>query len=161
MMAASLWSQFIERKIETAVLLDSGCCNGSYSDACVLLSALISGVAAELWPGEGIDRARFVELWVRYADSKLEPALVSVPLLRQQLRGEHREKDARVLETARPDMFGLGNSSLVLRGCDVDMTEVQVAQLLPALGAKDIRAFSYPVLFYKHVRSNLVHEFKL
>lgn len=58
-------------------------------------------------------------------------------------------------------MFGLGNSSLVLRGCDVDMTEVQVAQLLPALGAKDIRAFSYPVLFYKHVRSNLVHEFKL
>lgn len=143
-------------------MLDDGQCNGSYPDACVLLSALISGIAAELWPGDDrIDRARFVELWEQYCDSKLHPTLVSVPLLRQFLRGTGRLQQAKVLEDTRPDMFGLGNSCLVLRGAEVDMRETELVALPISLTRKDVRAFSYPAAFYKHVRSNLVHEYKL
>jgi hypothetical protein len=46
----SAWLKFIYRKIDAALMLGNGECNGDYSDACVLLSALLSGIAAELWP---------------------------------------------------------------------------------------------------------------
>ncbi len=58
-------------------------------------------------------------------------------------------------------MFGLGNSSLVLRGSDVDMTEVELLKLPLGVSAKQLREHSYPAIFYKHVRSNLAHEYKL
>jgi hypothetical protein len=156
------WLQFVERKIGTAVMLDEGACNGSYSDGCVLLSSLISGISAELWPGnDRIDRARFVELWASYCDEHLQPTLVSVPLLRQFLRRNARPEEAKILEKAKPDMFGLGNSCLVLRGIDVDMTESELLKLPIGLTPKQLREHSYPAIFYKHVRSNLAHEYKL
>jgi len=100
-------------------MLDQGQCNGSYPDACVLLSALISGIAADLWPGEGFDRRRFVELWARFADPKLQPTRISVPLLRRSFQDAGRLADVTALEEARPEMFGLGNSCLVLVGDNV------------------------------------------
>lgn len=143
-------------------MLNDGKCNGSYADGCVLLSAMISGIAAELWPGnDHIDRTRFVELWAVYCDDHLEPTLVSVPLLRQFLKRNGLLNEAKVLEDARPDMFGLSNSCLVLRGSDVDMTEAELLKLPVGLTAKHLREHSYPSIFYKHVRSNLAHEYKL
>src|SRR5437762_380731 len=41
-------TDYIEGKISTALALADGQCGGSYSDACILLSAMLSGVAAEL-----------------------------------------------------------------------------------------------------------------
>lgn len=158
----SSWLQFVERKIGTAIRLDEGDCDGSYSDGCVLLSALISGIAADLWPGDDrIDRARFIELWACYSDPHLQPTLVSVPLLRRFLRRGGRWPEVKVLEDARPDMFGLGNSCLVLRGAEVDMTEADLLRLPIHLTPKEARQYSYPAIFYKHVRSNLAHEYKL
>jgi|SRR5438067_937269 len=142
-------------------MLDQGECNGSCPDACVLLSALLSGIAAELWPGEGFDRRRFVELWVRFADPKLVPSLISVPLLRRSFRDAGRLADVTALEEARREMFGLGNGCLVLVGDRVDMTEAELLTVLPKADRKEFRVYSYPSLFYKHIRSNLVHEYKL
>lgn len=157
----SEWLEFVERKIGTALMLEDGECNGSYPDACVLLSALLSGMASELWPGEKIDRARFVELWVRFSDSNLRPTLISVPLLRRFLCGAGRSADMKLIEQTRRDMFGLGHGTLVLRGDEVDMTEDQLLALGNTLTRKELRPYSYPAVFYKHVRSNLVHEYKL
>ncbi len=153
--------QFIERKIGTAVMLDKGECNGSYSDACVILSALLSGIAAELRPGKGIDRARFVELWARYCSAELDGILVSVPFLRQFLRRSERWEEVHALENARPNMFGLGHGTRVLRGKEVDMTEADVLALPIRLAKKEVRVYTYPAVFYEHVRSNLAHEYRL
>lgn len=142
-------------------MLDDGQCNGSYSDACVLLSSLISGIAAELWPGEGSDRARFVELWIRYADPKLRADYVSIPLLRRFLLRTQRLRDVAVLEEARSQMFGLGHGTRVLRGVDVDLSETEVTALDTTITRAELRRYAYPSVFYKHVRSNLVHEYKL
>ncbi len=161
MTAPSLWSEFVERKIGTALMLDKGECNGSYSDACVLLSSLLSGIAAELWPGKGIDRCRFVELWARFADPKLQPALISVPLLRRHFHETGRSDDASILEATRPEMFDLGNGCLILLGSQVDMTEGDVLALPLPAASKKLRSFSYPAIFYSHVRSSLTHEYKL
>jgi hypothetical protein len=157
----SAWQNYINRKIEAALMLGNGQCNGDYSDACVLLSALLSGIAAELWPGKDhIDGKRFVELWVRYGDPTLDPVLISVPFVRQHLRKLGRSDDVHAIDEARPQMFGLGHSSRILLGSDVDMNEAALLTIT-SLKASDIRRYSYPVLFYKHVRSNLAHEYKL
>jgi len=143
-------------------MLSNGECNGSYSDGCVLLSAMLSGIAAELWPGtDRIDRVRFVELWVRYCDAELSATLVSVPFLRQFLRRSERWEEVHALENARPDMFGLGHGTRVLRGGEVDMTEAELLALPIHLTRKEVRTYSYPAVFYKDVRSNLAHEYKL
>jgi hypothetical protein len=155
------WLKFVERKVGTALMLDEGQCNGSYSDACVLFSAVLSGIAAELWPGDGFDRRRFVELWIRFADPHLAPSLISIPLLRRSFRDAGRTLEVTALEEARREMFGPGNSCLVLVGDNVDMTEGELVTVLPKANRKELRAYSYPALFYKHIRSNLVHEYKL
>src|SRR5512138_640924 len=72
---------FVERKIVVAQALDRGECGGSYAEACIIMASVISGIASDLWPGKGLDRKRFVELWARYADPALSPNLISVPLL--------------------------------------------------------------------------------
>ncbi len=156
------WLQFVDRKIGTALMLDEGQCNGSYSDACVLLSALLSGIAAELWPGnDRIDGRRFAELWFRFCPKELQPIQLSVPLLRRSFLKSGQQQEAKLLEERRPDMFNLGHGSLVLRGEEVDLPEAEVLKLPLTITQKDLRRYSYPAVFYKHVRSSLVHEFKL
>lgn len=127
----------------------------------MLLSALLSGIAAELWPGKDkIDGKRFVELWVQYADPKFEPTLISVPFVRQHLRKFQRDGDVSAIEKARPEMFGLGYGSRLLVGSDVDIKELDLLKIT-TLTAHEARRYSYPAIFYKHVRSNLAHEYKL
>jgi hypothetical protein len=58
-------------------------------------------------------------------------------------------------------MFGLGYSTRVLLGSEVDMSDAAVLRLAPRLSLQEVRACSYPAAFYRHVRSNLVHEFTL
>jgi len=61
----------VERKLKVAEALAEGQCGGSYADGCILLSCIISGIAADLWSGKGIDPKRFIEVWARYADESL------------------------------------------------------------------------------------------
>jgi hypothetical protein len=138
----SAWLEFINRKVDAAL-------------------TFAGGMAAELWPGKDhIDGKRFVELWVRYADPTLDPVLISVPFVRKHLRQLGRNDDVQAIDEARPQMFGLGHSSRILLGSDVDMKEAPLLTIT-SLKSSDIRRYSYPVLFYKHVRSNLAHEYKL
>ena len=154
------WLKFVERKIETAIMLDEGKCNGSYSDACILLSALISGIAAELWPGDDrIDRRRFIELWTRYCGVELQANRISIPLFRRYLLKNNRTEAAAVLEQQRPEILGL--SCRLLCGTDVDMSEPDLLKLPINLKRAEVRRYSYPAIFYRHVRSNLVHEYKV
>lgn len=158
---ASVWLDYVERKIATAVKLNDGECGGSYSDACVLLSTLISGMAAELWPGRDKDKARFVEVWVRYSSPSVKATMISVPILQRFLRKRSRRTETSTLERMRPEAFGPGEWTRVLAGPDVDATEAEVKMWCPALDVTELREHSYPSIFYKNVRSNLVHEHRL
>jgi hypothetical protein len=142
-----------------ACALDRRECGGTYAEACMIIAAILSGLAADLWPGEGIDRKRFVELWVRYGTSMPTTAWVSVPLLTQWLRSENRTDEARAIEEARPEMFGPGHFARVLVGTEVDMPEGDVLQLAPRLTRAQARKFAYPSVFYTEFRCGLVHEY--
>jgi hypothetical protein len=153
--------QCVEHKISVAQKLGEGGCGGDYSDACILIAVIVSGISADLWPAPGADRLRFIEAWVRYAASDKNSLRISVPLLRQWLLKTGRRPEAAALEEKRPHMFGAGNEARVLVGADVDLTEQEVTQTCPQLTIEEIREWSYPAVFYAHVRSSLIHEYHL
>jgi hypothetical protein len=152
---------FFVRPLSVALALAKGECGGTYVEACMLVSSVISGVASFVWPGEDrVDHKRFVEAWTHFAgDPK---ALISQPLLLADLRKRGRLAEAMALAEAQPLLAG-GHAlnARVLTGADVDIPAAEVHRLCPALDLKEIREFSYPVIFYRRVRSALTHEYGL
>ncbi len=53
-------TEWIQKKNEIALDLAAGQCGGSYGEAVIILCAALSALAADVWPGRGIDRVRFV-----------------------------------------------------------------------------------------------------
>jgi hypothetical protein len=155
------WFQFVERKLRVAEALDKRECGGSYVEACIITGALLSGIAADLWPGDGIDRVRFAELWARFGWDIPSACHISVPLLSEYLRQKGREEEADTIEKARPEMFGPGYSTVVPLGSDVDMTDQALSRLCPTLATAELRKFSYPAVFYREIRSGLFHEYTM
>ena len=151
----------VERKLKVAEALAEGQCGGSYSDGCILLSSMVSGIAADLWPGKRFDKKRFIEVWARYADELLSPLLISTPLLVGKLRRDKRLREPEMIEALRPQALGPGYEDLVVTSADVDMSEHEVLAQCPQLTLGEVRAHSYPAVFYQHVRSTLVHEYHL
>lgn len=159
-MNASLGST-VDRKLAVAITLSEGGCGGSYYEATLLLSSIVSGIAADVWPGEGIDRKRFVELWVRYVNPALDALRISVPLLVTALDEQGKQVEAAALRKARPVAYTPGYSARVVVGSEVDATEAEVLATCPGLAVREVREFVYPNAFYRHVRSTLVHEYHL
>lgn len=100
--------EIVERKLNVAIALNAGQCNGSYQEATLLLSGIVSGLAADIWCGKGIDRRRFVEIWVQYADASLNPARISIPLLVGDLDRRRRTPEAEALRKSRPVAYAPG-----------------------------------------------------
>src|SRR5712671_5903613 len=90
-------TDWVERKVRIAERLSQGECGGSYPEAVLILCAAISALAADAWPGTGIDRARFVELLVSLTP---QTKIVSIPLLIWQLRTGTRRVYAKRLRKA-------------------------------------------------------------
>ena len=148
----------IQRKLALAKALNAGECGGDYLDACLIVSALVNLIAADLWPGKGIDYFRFVETWVKYADPMLMPVKVSLPLLVRRLKKGGLLSEAQLVEALRPKAFGPGYASRVLYG-DSDADEAEVLSACSSLTAEYVRRVTYPAIFYQHVRSPVVHEY--
>jgi len=155
----SYFTDWVARKTFIAEQLSLGGCGGSYAEACLIISAVISGIAAEIWPGERIDRNRFVELWARYS-SQISANKISIPLLMDTLEREGMHSEVQLLCSTHPQAFDR-SSSLVISGLDVDLSEKEVVNLCGTLSLKKIRDHSYGSLFYKHVRSSFVHEYQI
>lgn len=124
------------------------------------MAATFSGLAADLWPGNGIDKVRFVELWVLYAE-KPEATWVSVPLLSRYLRDHSRIAEADELEATRPELFKEPESTKVFLGRELDMPAETVRSLCSSIPLRDIRLHSYPALFYEQVRCYGSHEYRM
>lgn len=149
----------VDRPLRVAAQLNDGGCGGTYAEACLVIAGVMSGLSALVWPGTGIDRARFVETWIRFGvPTEPTTARLSLPLLRHTLCDGH-EADADALERMRPGMFGFGYSTRVVTGDEVDADEAEIAGTFPHLEKRLLRRHSYPAVFYEHVRSQLVHEY--
>lgn len=99
------FSDWISSRAAVAQRLSDGQCGGTYAEAILITSSLISGMAADLWPGDRIDRFRFVEFWARFAHPELNANLISLPLLLDTLRGSDRPTEAEAVRLLRPEAF--------------------------------------------------------
>jgi hypothetical protein len=151
------WQQkWIDGKTSIARRLAEGEAGGSYSEAVILLCATLSAVAAKVWPGAGIDRARFVELLVRFGPERSACRTVSVPLLIQDLQKHGRTQEADILHRA----IGMPCSSRVITGSEVDCEETKILAMCPLLETRQVRRFSYASMLYSEIRSSYAHEYR-
>lgn len=122
----------------------------------LVLCAAISAMAAEAWPGDKIDRRRFIEFLVRYSRSQIQVQTVSVPLLLGRLRDTNTAAEERLVRKAFADFV----PSRVLTGEDVDRSEAEILAVCPGLDLALLREFSYANVLYQRVRSALTHEYR-
>ena len=159
-MASKSWrSNWVSKKCEIASALARGEAGGSYSEAAILICTVLSALSAEVWPGRGIDRTRFIELLVRFGSSPRVTMTVSVPLLVRHLNTSSsiELKDCAALLVNKFLPFG---PSRVVTGSDVDKMESELVSICPVLTPKTTRRFSYASLLYEQIRSSYAHEYQ-
>ena len=149
-------SEWADKKSKLALELGNGGCGASYGEAVLILCAALSAFAAEVWPGTGIDRKRFVQLLMRFSPSDLSPTLISVPILAGYVRKQRRRGALRRLHQS---FLNFGHSRVVT-GHDVDKPEKEILSVCPSLKKREMRDFSYASLLYREVRSGYVHEYR-
>lgn len=135
--------------------LSRGECGGSYAEAVIISCSAISAMAAELWPGKGIDRARFVELIVKFAPSELRVDRLCIPLLVGYLESQGQHLEIKPLQ----DMLYQYSQSRILTDDEIDLPEPEVKNLCPTLPVEKLRSYSYPNVLYEEVRSGYAHEY--
>ncbi|WP_404786369.1 hypothetical protein [Altericista sp. CCNU0014] len=154
-----LW---VEHKARLIDALAKGEYEGTYADACLIASSVISGLASLLWPGDDqIDRRRFVQVWQKCSLASPGINLISVPILIEHLEQDGKYAEAESLRASNPSAFNFGNSCRVLTSADVDLEEDSIQALCPSLTMKYIRVQSYANIFYRYVRSAYVHEYRI
>lgn len=134
-----------------------GECDGSYAEGVIILSSALSAIAAEVWPGNKIDKKRFVEAVAVYCDVELKPKRISVPLLIEYLDNNGKGQEAATLRT----QFMSFPRGQLLTGSQVDRFEDEICRACPGLLHEQIRRFAYAAVFYDEVRSSYVHKYKI
>lgn len=155
-MASNWRTHWVREKSAIAQRLASGEVSAGYAEAVILICAALSALAAEVWPGRGIDRVRFIELLIRLGSDNAFCRTISLPLLTQSLEAEGRLSEAGML--AR--VFDVSRTARVLTGPEVDKPEDEVLAACPTIKSSDIRRFSYASLLYQEVRSSYAHEYR-
>jgi len=156
-MASMSWREdWVREKCEIAAALSRGEAGGTYSESTILVCAALSALSAEVWPGRGIDRGRFVELLVRLGSTTTMLASISVPLLVQHLTAAADHVNSTILQNALLSF----SPTRIVAGPEVDRAETEVLALCPSLSRKTIRRHSYACLLYEEVRSSYAHEYR-
>ena len=147
---------WIADKCQLAMRLSRGEAGGGYAEAAILACAALSALAAELWPGKGIDRFRFIEMLVKLGPEASTCSTISVPLLVQHLTSTRNITDAEKLRRA----FAIPQISRVLTGSDVDQHEEKILAVCPTIKLKVLRQHSYASILYSEIRSSYAHQYQ-
>jgi hypothetical protein len=151
-MSLETWrTDWIKTKRDIAKCLEKGACDGSYGEAVIILCAAISALAADVWPGRGKDRYRFIELLAKF---ELCTTRISIPILVEVLSNQGRCSESNALKKA----FLNYNQFQNLTGY-VDKFENEILGICPSLNRKEIRAFSYATLLYEEIRCSYSHQY--
>jgi hypothetical protein len=140
------YRSFVEQKIKTAQAIAAGCCGGTYAEGSLILCSIISAMSAIAWPGDHIDKKRFVEIITRYP-LEIDPKKVSRPLLVQ---------DGKVCNLR----IGISEKAFKLTEAN-DLNEEDVVKLCPDLKLAEIRKYSYAHLLYEQIRCSYAHEYRI
>ncbi|OZB59206.1 MAG: hypothetical protein B7X39_14155 [Lysobacterales bacterium 14-68-21] len=149
--------EWVKGKVRMALSFGPGAVDvPGYAEATLVLCAVLSAIAAELWPGERKDKARFVELLAQHTPPELRAKTISVPLLEAWLRAQRRESEAQTIQRT---FMPYGETRVIL-GEEVDVPEEDITKACPELTLPEIRACSYAALLYSELRSSYAHEYR-
>jgi hypothetical protein len=159
-MSADDVERWLHSKIDLASRLSLGECGGHYRDAVLILSAVISGIGASLWPRVESDRKRFVEVWSRYSAGALNANRISMPFLVEALRRDNPALAERV-RLLRDDFIDAipEFDDRVVTGDMVDAEESEIAAEV-TIAPGYLRRYSYGAIFYRDFRSGYVHSYR-
>ena len=143
-MSNSWLSEWSNSKIELASRLNSGECGGTYAEAVIVLCSVLSGIAADIWPGRNIDRKRFVELLVKYSDAKHCCQKASIPLLVGAVRDSG---DSQLATQVRNELLPFSETR-VIAGEEVDKAIDELQISYPAIDVLMLKRNSYACLLY-------------
>lgn len=151
------FQKWLNSKLELATLLVEEKGEEAEPDAQILLCCAISGFAAVLWPGTGLDRQRFIQLLIEFSPIHERLKRISTPVLASNLRNSKNSKSAKVLS----DKYFPGHPTEMLDPEQVDRPESEIISIFPSLKLKKIRKASYASIIYTDLRCALVHEYSL
>jgi len=141
--------EFLQARIDLARRLASGEAGGTYADAVLVATSVLSACAALRWPGNRIDKKRFVELLVRDSPVRFCTSWVSVPAL---------INDGLVHEADSP--YGIpGNSCRIYTGSEIDLSIVSAKHTYPQVPLGKLKECCYASLLYTKLRCGYVHEY--
>ncbi|GEM_PF-2074885 len=156
-------------KCRIAVRLSKGEVGGSYAEAVIIVCAILSALAADIWSGKRIDRFRFIEMLVRITPHAAIFGMISTPILVQHLHDESiklkntQPKEAEGLISQAillQQACRITDKSLVVTGSEVDRNESDILSICPNIGRTMLRRFSYASLLYDDVRLSYAHEYR-
>lgn len=137
-----MWrTDWVKKKVRVAAQLANGDCGGLYGDAALILCSCLSALAAEVWPGKGMDRNRFVELLEKYCKPSFGSTRLSIPLLVGDLRRFNRP-EATLIDSKFLQQF---NPRQVLRGEEVDRNENEIRAACGSLSPNTSESLATPV----------------
>ena len=148
--------EWASKKNDIALRLYAGECGASYGESVMILCAVLSALAADVWPGHGQDKARFVELLKDFAPVEFNVTRISIPLLVAHLRNRGLNRESETIRKAFLDY----PQSQVLIGDDVDKSETDILTLCNTLDIKDLRNNCYASILYGKIRSGYAHEYR-
>lgn len=152
---SNYYLQSVTKKLGIAKKLNNGELGASYYEALLIISGVLSATSRILWPGENFDKKKFVELLIKYNHTENDFSTVSIPILNES-KFLTKEQDEILLKDYNQKSF-----SQVFIGSEIDLPENAIVSLCPDINLKKLREYSYGSLFYKYVRSSIVHEYSL
>lgn len=139
---------FLEDRIRLVRELVDSDISVAYGDLVLILSAVMSSCAAARWPGNGIDRRRFVELLVKLSPSDAHTNWVCVPaLINLNL----------VAEADTP--YGRGENTRIFRDHEIDLDLTVAQSTYSTVSLRDLKRCTYAVLIYEWLRCGYAHEY--
>jgi hypothetical protein len=120
-----------------------------YADLVLILTSVISACAALRFPGNGIDKRRFIELLVRNTPDDFHLSWISVPTL--IAKGLISESVTAYAEA--------GQSTRIFRDEEIDREYCDARQAFPRVPFERLKSCSYAVLIYEWLRCGYAHEY--
>jgi len=141
--------KFLQGRIDLVKSLIDSDLSVHYADLVLILCSVLSACAEHRWPGEYIDKKRFIELLVRYSPDKFRTSWVSVPSLIY---------DGLISESQTP--YGKpGNMTRIYRDDEIDLSLEDASRKYPRVSAKDLRKHCYAYLIYDRLRCGYAHKY--
>lgn len=147
--------QAVSKKLGIAKKLYMGELGASYYEALLIISGILSATSRILWPGENLDRKKFVELLIKYNKTENDFSTISLPILNES-KFLTKDQENKLLKDYNQKSY-----SQVFISKDIDLPEHVIVAICPDINLKKLREYSYANLFYKYVRSSIVHEYSV